>query len=712
MVDRVIRIVVDGRQAKKGVNQVKGDLRQLDKAAGDAAKNFKGLGAGLAGLAVAFGAKALLDQARAWQDLNGSLSLVTDSASNLLQVQTQLFDVANATRSPIEATADLYVRLSRSTDFAQERVLALTETISQAVALSKASPEAAKAALFQLGQGFAGGALRGEELNSVLEQTPELAKAISDGLGITIGELRKLGAEGALTAEKVAQGLEASADSVEKEFGSIPLTVGQAITEVGNESLRFIGHMDDALQATAFLAKGISGLAKGIRGLSLAFGSEFGFGPDGDKVEQQIRDLEGSLSDLQQIANGGSVSTGPGQFSFRFIDPEESANAKAQIAGIEGALVQLKRIQLDIIANGGIFPDPEADAARAAERAAEVERLAALALAAEQENADKLVASFATTREKAIEQLAIVNDFIARGLITGDNIELVRSRLDDIINPLTEIEVTNSKREIDELGQFILASADNANNLREQIEAFSSGGQKELDATIAFQEARDILAEYTGDISITEGELAKMIATEKELADTLSETTSEVQDQADAMEDFWRKARENSQDILAGFLENGLQDLDSFEKAFADMLLSLASQALAAAIFDKILGPQNAGGQSSTGGLINTAIDFFGSVFGGGQFGRGVQAGQAVNTNEGGRFNAEVFVPNQGGSIVPLGTDRAGGGASAAPSVNNTIINTIDEADIVGSFQEGAGDSVLLNRVSVKRTAFRRALGV
>lgn len=709
MVDRVIRIVVDGRQAKKGVNQVKGDLRQLDKAAGDAAKNFRGLGAGLAGLAVAFGAKAILDQARAWQDLNGALGLVTNNASELLKVQTQLFDVANATKAPIEATANLYIRLSRSTDFTQKRVLALTETISQAVALSKATPEAARAALFQLGQGFAAGALRGEELNSVLEQTPELAKAMADGLGITIGELRKLGAEGKLTAELVAEGLENSAARVAEEFGSIPLTVSQSITQVGNETLRFIGKMDDATSATATLAAGISSLARGIRGLSLAFGSEFGFGPDGDKLEVQIVDLQDRIKELQQIANGGTVSTGPGQFSFRFIDPDEAADAAAQIAGIEGALIRLKQIQLDVIANGGIFPDPGADAARAAEKAEEVKRLAALALAEEQAIADKLVESFATTREKAIEQLKIVNDFIAAGLITGDAIDRVRGRLDDIINPLTEIDVTVTKREIDALGEFILDAADNADKLREQIEAFSTGGQTELDSTIAFQQAREILADYTGDIEITEAELTKLILTEKVLADTLADVTQDIAEQGDAMEDFFRRARENSQDILSGFLESGLQDLDNFEQAFADMLLSLASQALAAAIFNKILGPSDGSGGS---GIIGTAVDFFGSIFGGGQFGRGVQAGQAVTVGEGGRFNAEAFVPNQGGTIVPLGTDRAGGGMGAAPTVNTTIINTIDEADITGAFQEGAGDTVLLNRVSVKRTAFRRALGI
>jgi len=710
MVDRVIRIVVDSSGVKKGVTAAKADLGQLEQSATGAGQGFALLKQGIIGIVASLGVRQIIQTADAWQQLNGQLKLVTDSQGQLLQVQQQLFDVAQATRQPIEATADLYTRLARSTDFTSERVINLTDTISKAIALSRAAPESARAALFQLGQGFASGALRGEELNSVLEQTPELARAIANGLGVTIGELRKLGAEGKLTAELVATALEASAASVNEEFGDIPLTVGDAVTQVRNASLLFIGTLDDALGATSALAKGLNGLAIGIQGLSIAFNSsKFGFGPDADLLEKQINDLEGSLSDLRQIANGGSVSTGPGQFSFRFIDPAEAADAKAQIAGIENAMQELKRIQLEVIQNGGIFPDPAADAARAEERAAEVARLAALALEEQQKAADELVKSFQTSREKAIEQLALVNAFIAKDLINESDAARVKARLDDMINPLEEIKVTTVKREIDELGRFIIDTADNAADLREQLEAFATGGQQQLDATIAFQEARDILADYNGEINITVEELAKLIATEKELQGVFDTTTGAVAKQVDAIEDFKTRARENSQDILAGFLESGLQDLDNFERAFADMLLSLASQALAAAIFDKILGPQDGAGG---GGLLGTAVDFFGSVFGGGQFGRGVQAGQAVMVGEGGRFNREAFVPNQGGSIVPLNQDRGEGGGGAAPVVNNTIVNTIEESDITGAFQGGAGDSVLLNRISVKRTAFRRALGV
>ena len=137
------------------------------------------------------------------------------------------------------------------------------------------------------------------------------------------------------------------------------------------------------------------------------------------------------------------------------------------------------------------------------------------------------------------------------------------------------------------------------------------------------------------------------------------------------------------------------------------MLQQLAAQALAAGIFKKLFG-EGEGGTSNASGIVGA----LGNIFGGRQFGGGVQAGQPVTAAEGGRFGAEVFVPNQGGQVVPLGTDRGAGGMGAAPQVNVTTVNALDQSEIVGSFQEGAGDQVLLNRISVKRSSFRRALGL
>jgi hypothetical protein len=244
--------------------------------------------------------------------------------------------------------------------------------------------------------------------------------------------------------------------------------------------------------------------------------------------------------------------------------------------------------------------------------------------------------------------------------------------------------------------------------LAEEIAMLQETEQARLDrldeAAEITADARTETEKLADEISRLQGFLDEGLISQE----TFDRSVENLNELDEGLEDFFRRARENSQDILADFLESGLQDLDNFEREFANMLLRLASQALAAEIFKGLFGAVGGGG--SNAGLISSVV----GIFGGGQFGRGVQAGQAVNVAEGGRFGGEVFVPNQGGKIEPVGGDRSGGGFAAqqAPIVNTTIVNTIDESDITGAFQNGAGDSVLLNRISVKRVAFRRALGV
>lgn len=200
----------------------------------DSARNAGNAMRALAGFATALvGALAIrevLQYASAWQETQNRLRLVTNSSQELIGVQERLIAVSQGTFQSFSATADLYSRLARSTEdlgLSQQTLIGLTETINQAVAISGASAQSATAALFQLGQGLAAGALRGEELNSVMEQTPELARAIADGLGVGIGELRELGQEGELTAERVIAALQRSASGVRSEFDKLEPSIGQ-----------------------------------------------------------------------------------------------------------------------------------------------------------------------------------------------------------------------------------------------------------------------------------------------------------------------------------------------------------------------------------------------------------------------------------------------------------------------------------------------------
>lgn len=229
------------------------------------------LGGAFSALAAGLAVKEIVETADALTLVDSRLSLVTDSAQDLTSVQTALYNIANQTRVSFQETANLYARIARSSDqlgVSQADLLEVTEAINKALIVSGASAVEANAALIQFSQGLASGALRGEELASVLEQTPRLAQAIADGLGKTIGELRDLGAEGALTAERVIQALLSQTDEIDREFTQMRVTVGQALTVLNNELGRMINTADEGATATESLARFILRIADALRSIT------------------------------------------------------------------------------------------------------------------------------------------------------------------------------------------------------------------------------------------------------------------------------------------------------------------------------------------------------------------------------------------------------------------------------------------------------------
>lgn len=175
---------------------------------------------------------------------------------------------ALATNSSLEETGNLFARLTKASQeggmaaaAAQERALRLTTTINQATQLSGGAAESARAALTQLIQGLQSGVLRGEEFNSVMEQAPRLAEALSKGLNVTTAELREMAGQGALTAETVMKALEGQADVVAREYGKLPPTVGRALQNLSTQWTLYVGAADKGLISSANAAKVIDALA-------------------------------------------------------------------------------------------------------------------------------------------------------------------------------------------------------------------------------------------------------------------------------------------------------------------------------------------------------------------------------------------------------------------------------------------------------------------
>lgn len=279
--DLEFRIGAELTEIKGALAGLQRDLQNVGNTARTAGGNdaFRGLqqsaqgalgtlGRLAAGFVTVAGAIRAIGAADALNTLNARLQLVTRSTEEFQRAQQALFDLSQRTRSDLGETIGLYTQIANATRDAgvgQEVLLEVVETINQAVQLSGTSAQAAQAALVQLGQGLASGTLRGEELNSILEQTPALAQAIADGLGITRGELRRYGEEGRITAQAVIEALQRQRDVVAGQFAQLPLTVGQAVTQLRNAGTRLLGVFNDASGATSGLAQVIADFAAFIQ---------------------------------------------------------------------------------------------------------------------------------------------------------------------------------------------------------------------------------------------------------------------------------------------------------------------------------------------------------------------------------------------------------------------------------------------------------------
>lgn len=221
----------------------------------------------LAGAGIGVMVKQAIDLADQMRLLEGRLKLVTGSAAELQAVQDALRESANRTRSDYAASVELFARVARSTrdlGIAQQDLLRFTELTQMAIKTSGASSVEASAALIQLSQGLAAGTLRGEEFNSVMEQTPGLALAIASGLGVGVGQLRAMAQQGQLTAQAVIDAVLKMDEAIRGDFASAPVTVADAFVVLRNGIRDTLGEINAATGATSGLARVMTGLVPAI----------------------------------------------------------------------------------------------------------------------------------------------------------------------------------------------------------------------------------------------------------------------------------------------------------------------------------------------------------------------------------------------------------------------------------------------------------------
>ncbi|MBN5380649.1 tape measure protein, partial [Serratia marcescens] len=231
-------------EMEKQSGKADASLSKLERQAAATGSTFGTLSRVAAAVTAALSFREVLSYADAWTTLNNKLANAVRANETLADVTERVFQITQDTRSSLNGTATLYARLERATrsyNTSADDLAKLTTIINQGFVVSGATAQEAEGAIVQLSQGLASGVLRGQEYNSVAEQGSRLSIALADSLGVSIGQLRAMAAQGKLTTDVVVKGLLSQGDAIGREFAKTTMTIGQASQIASNNITKFIG---------------------------------------------------------------------------------------------------------------------------------------------------------------------------------------------------------------------------------------------------------------------------------------------------------------------------------------------------------------------------------------------------------------------------------------------------------------------------------------
>lgn len=313
-------------------SQVTGAFLPMGGAAMVAAGGLAALAAG----ALALGAAAAR-AGDAQTQLMGRFTALSGSARGAQEAYDGLYKSALQTGAGIKDSADSFTRFSiaaKEIGGTRAEVLQLVDTITKFGVVSGVSTQEASAGARQLGQALASGKLQGDELRSILENMPLLGQALARELGVGIGELRKMGEEGKLTADKVFPALLRASKQANEQFAQMPLTMERAGGQLSVAWDGFAAKLDKALGISERLAKVLGGMAGLVDGAG-GFVQKLAMPDLADQIAQAEKALAGlkaratDTDSVQRRMADASVANTPGRGRAP-VDPIEQDIAAAQ----------------------------------------------------------------------------------------------------------------------------------------------------------------------------------------------------------------------------------------------------------------------------------------------------------------------------------------------------------------------------------------------
>lgn len=236
-------------QTNNVVNNMGDTLKSVPESTRSAGAGVDGLATKLRSLAAAAGGIAAIRQVIGISDdltsmtarLNSVDQSFNGTNANIDAFTSKIYAAANASRGSFDSMASLISRLGNNAGEAfnsTDELIQFATNTQRLMTIAGASTTEASNAMLQMSQALASGVLRGDELNSIFEQAPNLIKVIAESMGVSMGEIRSLASEGKITAEVVKSALLSATEDIETQFNAMPMTFGQATTKMQNYALQ------------------------------------------------------------------------------------------------------------------------------------------------------------------------------------------------------------------------------------------------------------------------------------------------------------------------------------------------------------------------------------------------------------------------------------------------------------------------------------------
>ncbi|WP_031519245.1 tape measure protein [Siccibacter colletis] len=270
----VYQVEMDVADLIAGQQKVNQRLDQMDSSFSKSSQSAGRFEGALNKVGLAIGAAFTLETAKRlitigdeMNTLQARVTRLSPSIDVARETMKSLSAIASQTGSSLADTERLWESMTSALKEAgatNSQILSLTSTLQKIGTIGGSSAEEMSNALRQFGQSIAGGTVRAEEFNSILEQMPELARQIAAGLGISIGELRKRMLDGKLTATDALNAIQSRSESVNEEFDKMPVSIDRAKNSLDVAFRNAISDLNQAIGLTSTLAGQMQSVADNL----------------------------------------------------------------------------------------------------------------------------------------------------------------------------------------------------------------------------------------------------------------------------------------------------------------------------------------------------------------------------------------------------------------------------------------------------------------